>query len=39
MHTIHSEDQRPWKRCLLDAIFELTPQCIRGVIAVDPGQN
>jgi len=29
MHTIHSEDQRSWKRHLQDALLELDPKAFR----------
>ncbi len=29
MHTIHSEDQRSWKRHLQDALLELDPKVFR----------
>ena len=30
MQTTNSTDQRLWKRCLQDALFELDPQALRG---------
>ena len=29
MQTTHSADQRLWKRCLQDALFEMDPQALR----------
>jgi hypothetical protein len=34
MQTTHSPDQKLWKRCLQDALFELDPQALRMKLEV-----